>query len=222
MTTQDQSTPTNPWLKVPKEAPFALPEDESYISAFNKANTRGENYEINLNHMPEPRLGPIDAPVAILQLNPSCGDMAPQDRQTINYKNLQNEQTPHLGITQNDPWWTSRLRTLIMDVNEQELVARNICSIEYFPYSSKNFAHSHIRLPSQTYTFSLVRNFIKQGSIIIVTRGIQLWAAAVPEIMKGLGKSVFITNNPQSAYITKNNLPNNSYEKIVAAICAKA
>ena len=56
-----------------------------------------------------------------------------------------------------------------------ERLSRNICSIQFFPYRSLKFGHGSIKLPSQNYTFALVRERLANGALIIVMRGYKLW-----------------------------------------------
>lgn len=65
------SATKNPWVCLPSVAPFVLPEDAPYISAFNESRTVFADDWIHTGRMPEPRLGPLGAPVMLLQLNAS-------------------------------------------------------------------------------------------------------------------------------------------------------
>jgi hypothetical protein len=61
---------------------------------------------------------------------------------------------------------------LVAEVGE-ECVADSILCVEYFPYHSQSFNHSRLRLPSQEYSFQLVREAIRRRVIIFncVARG---------------------------------------------------
>lgn len=60
----------NPWRQLSSNAPFVLTDDLALIEAYNHFHEKQDTW-INLSHTPEPRLGPVNAPVIILQLNPS-------------------------------------------------------------------------------------------------------------------------------------------------------
>ena len=215
---------TNPWLNLPDDPPFVLREDEPYIEAFNSLHKASDVHWINLAHTPEPRLGPVDAPVIILQLNPSYSEAesdGPKDYNRLNraIESIKDESHNHLGATSPDGWWKPRLGALAADVGNEQL-AKAICSIEFFPYRSRRFGHGQVRLPSQAYTFSLVRNGLDRNALFIVTRNFPLWSAAIPELHSRLGTSVFCLKNSRSSYFTKNNLPHGAYEQIVQALRA--
>ncbi len=207
----------NPWLKIPTQAPFVLEEDKLYVESFNYVNKKDSN-SINLNYTPEPRLGPVEAPVIILQLNPSYSDESEGEEQVCrNILSIKDENHYHLGAAASSGWWEPLLRELANDVGN-DLLSKSICSIEFFPYRSKQFSHGQIRLPSQQYTFSLVRKGLERNALFIVTRNLSLWYAAIPELRAFDGELVFSLNNPQRSYFTKGNLPDGVYKKIVQAI----
>ncbi|WP_300320437.1 hypothetical protein [Accumulibacter sp.] len=111
--------------------------DEPYVAAGNYNKKLGDDHWINLNHTPEPRLGPIDAPVIILQPNPSYSADEVNGRQSTDridrdLESIRDDEHPHLGVTEHDEWWNPRLRQLISDVGQKQLAA-GICSIEFFP-----------------------------------------------------------------------------------------
>src|SRR5687768_4197601 len=209
---------TNPWKTLKNDARFVLADDWPYIDAYNALHKGSESF-INLLYPPEPRLGPVNAPVIILQLNPSYPrdeSEGPKDqvRLTFDLKSIKDESHAHLGVVLGDRWWTPRLRKLIENVGAQRLGSA-ICSIDFFPYRSRRFDHGQIRLPSQSYTFSLVRNGLDRGATFIVTRNFKLWSAAIPELRSQLGQSVFCLKNPRSSYFTPENLPRGVFAKVL-------
>jgi hypothetical protein len=213
----------NPWCNLPNQAPYVLPEDSNYICAFNEFN--GDNRpdtEINLNLIPEPRLGSINAPVFLLQLNPSYELNEQHGHLEQNYidnafNSLRNEDHGHIGVLFDNSWWQRCLRELIKDIGNEKL-ANNICSIEFFPYRSRKFAHGQIRLPSQQYTFSMVRAALERNALIIISRNLPLWLAAIPELRDSLDETVFRLRNPLTATYSRNNLTSEVYEKVLNAI----
>src|SRR6185312_641611 len=93
----------NPWTSLPTCAEYVLPEDKPYIDAFNHSQVNRADRWVNLAHPPEPRLGPVDAPVLLLQLNPSYSSKefgGPRDasRLAVDLANIRDESTPHLGV----------------------------------------------------------------------------------------------------------------------------
>jgi len=215
----------NPWVNLPNRAPFVLDDDKSYIDAFNGIE-KNERKRINTNHVPEARLGPISAPVVILQLNPSYDTKCPEgpkDKSEIEKDliTIQDEYLPHKGGFKITKWWNNRLKELRDEIGEETL-SKNIMSVEFFPYRSLNFSHSELRIPSQNYSFNLVRNSIKRNAIILVGRGWKLWCSAIPELFeeynKTNNKSVFVLKNPQCSYYSRNNLGDSVYDEVLKKI----
>lgn len=216
----------NPWKKINQQSPFILQEDQPYIKAFNSINGHNVDRKINLNYTPEPRLGPITAQVILLQLNPSYNKAMPHGPQNEQItlrelQNIQDENSSHPGVMPGDGWWNRAFSQLM---NEHEIgperVARGICSIEFFPYRSLTFCHGAIRLPSQGYTFALVRERLASGALIIVTRAYPLWISAIPELTTKLNKTVFLMNNRRRTIISRGNLSAGVFDKICARLCS--
>lgn len=211
----------NPWCEIPGRGRYVLEDDKPYLDAFNEICT-DEKKRINFDHPPEPRLGPVDAPVVFLQANPSYGadeSDGPRDPEDLkeSIRTLSDEHCPHKGALAPGGWWAPRLRELRKDVGKEDL-STNLLSVEFFPYRSRRFGHGEIRLPSQWYTFSLVRKARQRGAIIIVTRKWALWVSAIPELRSGLGNTVFRTNSAQSSHYSRNNMGNAAYEAVIHAI----
>lgn len=212
----------NPWRQLSSNAPFVLNDDLAVIKAYNQFHEKQDTW-INLSHTPEPRLGPVSAPVIILQLNPSYlrADLAgstDSDRVRRDMISIKDESHEHLGAALLDHWWKPRLSKLIGDVGTQQL-SKRLCSIEFFPYRSLRFGHGQIRLPSQAYTFSLVRNGLARNALFIVARNLELWTSAVPELLSRVNDTVYCLNNRRSSYYTERNLPPGCYKKIVERLC---
>lgn len=210
----------NPWKRIGHQSPFVLAEDRPEIEAFNSTHGVDDDRTINLYHTPVPREGPVTAPVILLQLNPSYDRAKPyghQNQQVISreLESIKDENYPHIGITTYDSWWIPRLRQLMNESRVGwEMLSRNICSIDFFPYRSIKFGHGAIRLPSQGYTFALVRERLASSAIFIVMRGYRLWVSEVPELATQMNQTVFRTNSSQSSYITRRNLPDGVFDKI--------
>ncbi len=187
------ATMDNPWLHLPDSELFVLPSDKDAII---KANSKGSaDGFIHLELLPEPFLGDINAPVVLLNLNPgySPDDILQHQHayfSDVLRKNLRHEALdypfylldPNIGGS-GYWWWQRKLRSLIEDVGNQT-VARNVFCVEYFPYHSHRFHHRGLIVPSQLYSFSLVRSAMARGAIIILMRSKRLWLDAVPELAK--------------------------------------
>lgn len=218
------AVPDNPWRRLGRRPPFVLPEDGPYVEAFNSVHGHDAERRINLYYTPEPRLGPVTAPVVLLQLNPSYNKDEPygptEQTTSRELRNIGDEGSAHPGVLPGDGWWNRTLRQLVDEPTlGPERVARGICSVEFFPYRSLTFCHGAVRLPSQGYTFALVRERLAGGALVIVTRAYPLWVSAVPELAAGLNRTVFLTNNPRRTTISRGNLPSGVFEKICESLC---
>lgn len=212
----------NPWTEIPDQPDFVLPQDEPFIRSYNALCEEGASLWINLKHTPEPRQGPVAAPVYILLANRSytpeeLDGASNREEERLALASIRDDGTPHLGISSGNPWWRKTVGQLARRVGADK-AARGICSVEFFPYPSKRFGHGHIRLPSQQYTFGLVERAAKEGRIIIVTRSAQEWFGAVPELARRLHSSVFLGKNVQRTFITPGNLPEGLFDRICERI----
>ena len=210
----------NPWEKLQDSPLFFLEEDKKYIDVFNHFNKKPD-YEIKLSYTPEPRLGPVNAPIIILQLNPSHSNDE-QDMREVErcLASIKNEKAPHLGVMHKNDWWAKHLKRLIDEVGgDRGKVSRSICSIEFFPYRSKKFNHGTIRLPSESYTFSLVRRAIERDALFIVARSFKVWLLAIPELEEHhRSKRIYECINKRRPFISENNLPSGVFKKVVETI----
>src|SRR5688500_11833358 len=58
----------NPWLDLPRRAPYILPLDAPYVHCFNENASRDHRIELSL--LPDPINGNLGAPIVVLLLNP--------------------------------------------------------------------------------------------------------------------------------------------------------
>jgi hypothetical protein len=220
---------TNPWLNLNHNPPYILDIDKPYINAFlSPPLTVSDLTRIDTDRLPEPRQGPISARLIILQSNPSLQSPHPSLQGAVEaMKALGDERSSHLPIGTENDWWRPRYKDLACAVSGYKNLANLICSLEYFPYASKNFGHGHLRLPSQNYTFEILRKALQRNettddeakqTIVVVTRCFRLWVGAVPELASQLNKTVFVTKNPRSASISERNLGVEEFKKVLAAL----
>lgn len=212
----------NPWVDLPAGAPFVLAEDRAFVDA---ANAHKQPYSAGWLHtgrLPEPRSGPRNAPLVLLQINPSYRTadqaealpLADVERQRAA---LADEYAPHGCLAHGDAWWMRAFAKPIARFGRAP-VAHRVCSVEYFPYPSLRFEHAHIRLPSQTYQFQLVREALARDALIVITRGLQLWLGAVPELAARLDRNVLLSRNPQRVSLSPGNLPDGGFERVLAVL----
>lgn len=207
----------NPWRALNCGSSLVLSEDEPYLCAFEQC-CKNDAYRINRTVVPEPRSGPIDAPVVLLQLNPSY-DEAPPCPKDVEKRiaALHDETSPHMPLQSGDGWWARTFASVHRDIDDPVKIATRVLSLEFFPYASKSFSHGHVRLPSQGYTFALLRRAIERAALILVTRGFNLWCGAVPELAAER-ENIVTLRNPRRPFVSRNNLPPGAYERVIQMI----
>lgn len=214
----------NPWNDLPHDPPFVLPSEMHAINSSNDRKKSESPRRINTERMPEPRLGPTDAPIIILQMNPSFDTtrQGPLTRAEVQSARrcMLDESHPHPCLASPNPWWDATFKQL-RDRYGRKCLSENVCSIEYFPYPSRQFSHGHLSLPSQQYSFNIARAALKRQALIVITRGLDQWTNAVPGLghALGMGRTVFTTKNRRRPYITENNLVQaGAFKKICAVL----
>lgn len=181
----------NPWCDLPCNPPYLLPSDHHTIEVFNK--TANENHRVHTHLLPEPFFGPLAAPVVVLLLNPGAGGEGDYLHEQTTFKEgliaaLTSDNSPHFHLREGaqgpgHDWWCRVAGSLIKHEQiGQKGLANNLLVLEYFPYHSISFNHTHLRLPSQEFTFDQVRRAIKRNAAIIIGRGFPIWCGAVPEL----------------------------------------
>jgi hypothetical protein len=214
--------PENPWQKLPLLKPFVLPEDNGALSAFNASASDGSFVHLEL--LPEPFLGRPKAPVVVLGLNPGFkeADLAQHSDPLFVSRSRNNllHGTADYPFYLLDPgiartkWWDRKLGSLVTRVGRQ-VVARGVLCVEYFPYHSRRFHHRKVQVPSQNYSFGLVRQALHREAVIIVLRGQRLWFAAVPELQSY--RSLYCTRSVQNPILSPRNCPE-GYERAAEAL----
>jgi len=221
----------------------ALKCDKPFIEAFNNNLAIGKaNHIIRLDVIPEPFLGNPNADVIYLSLNPGYKEEEVKFHKQRDFREklLKTIKKPenHFYLAnefncKGRKWWEKALRGVAVEKkrvnpkwgpeeirNNYRIIAKNLFCIEYFPYHSKKFAHGALRLPSQGYSFHLVRQAIERGACIICARGKEYWLGAIPELTKY--KNLFYLKNPRASSISRDNLMKGSrFNKIKKMLLKK-
>jgi hypothetical protein len=214
----------NPWIELPTSAPYVVDSDRKLIELFNA--TAKPEHVVHLEHHPEPFLGNPDAPVVLLCLNPGyssdCdrwyGDPVFANRARAS---LVHEPSPYpfhlLDPSQPAPghhWWSRKLRPLI-NATSLQAVARGVLCVEFFPYHSERFGHTKLRVPSQEYSFDLVRRAIARDAWIVFMRSERLWFSVVPELASY--RRLMRTRSVQNPVISPRNVEG-EFDDLVGAV----
>jgi hypothetical protein len=219
----------NPWETLPDKPPFIARGDRLTL-----ADPAYDSSDFRFDAFPDPFVGNLDkASVVFLALNPG---FEPADIE-INLQNPYFIKESRLNLTHQSSvsffylmdelkdtfgykWWRKLLNPIMTD--EQiplEVIRENMMIIEYMPYHSRTYKHNKIVLPSQRYSFDLVRKTIEMQKIIIVMRSKQFWLEAVPELAS---YDYVQLSNVQTPWISRKNLtplnPPGAYERVAAAL----
>jgi hypothetical protein len=214
----------NPWHQLSDSSPFVLPSDENAILSAN--TTASDDALIHLELLPEPFLGDRNAPVVLLNLNPGYSPDDIHQHEHSYFSDVLRKNLLHAPLDYPfyllDPkiggpgfwWWQRKLRRPIEDCGNQT-VARSMLCVEYFPYHSRRFHHHGLIVPSQHYSFSLVRSAMARNAVIVLMRSKKLWYNAVPELVKY--DNCYELKNVQNPTISPGNCPE-GYSRIIQSI----
>lgn len=93
----------NPWGRLPLESPWVLPEDRLAIDVFNAS--AGSSHRIHIETPPEPFLGPLDAPIVVLLLNPGTNGDGVHDHRLLDEPRGDAPERRHFYIGASNRWW---------------------------------------------------------------------------------------------------------------------
>src|SRR5690242_4076687 len=161
----------NPWCDLPVSEPFVLPSDREQVSKFNERVGPGSDRSLQLDILPEPFVGARDAPVVLLSNNPGVGKGADHRRNQVfrdrMRKNLIHRPSDYPFVyldpklNEAGKWWHRKLKNLLEEFGG-EVVARSILNVVFFPYPSRKYGRGQPALPSQAYSFRLVREAVER------------------------------------------------------------
>jgi len=181
----------NPWISMPPSADYVTDEDGPYIEEWNKIHTGHPQYRIDLRLPPEPFLGYHDAPLVVLSANPG---LAPDDYEAYQRVGAA-DRLAEVAKDGGGPfrwladdvkdlpggrWWRRCLSGLVKERLSFAELADLILAVEFHGYHTSKWAPLPITLPSQWFGFSLVKQAMDRGAVIVVTRAYREWRVAVP------------------------------------------
>ncbi len=227
----------NPWttLKDRSNNNYLADCDLEYqpvIDSFNSLVL--SNHKIRYDFLPQPYAGSLEtAEVVLLNLNPGfAGDEGETKQYEDRYffkANLDSltfqtsfyfleskfEHTPAYR------WWHNHLKEVINCWKAE--TTKRLMVIEYFPYHSQNykpigkrlFKNDNPMLPSQYYSFYLVRKAMHLHKKIIVMRSFRLWQEQIPELQEY--KFTYKLGNPQNPCVSEKNMPSKSFKFVFSS-----
>jgi len=210
----------NPWLDLDTtNNKFVAKCDISYINNY----VRNGKKKIRLDFIPHPYMGnPFTAVVYLLLGNPNIfnDDSYNKIESNIYIENLQHKindyplywLNPIYKESKCYKWWIDRLRYLDGGT-DRKIVTNRVFEVEYYAYYSNKF-HNTIKLPSQEYSFHLIKQAISDGKIIIIARNKESWYSAIPALRNYINK--YELKNPRNVIISPNNIiGQDNFDKII-------
>jgi len=212
----------NPWHGLPVEPFYVLPKDKLCIDS----HRHGE--ELRLDALPDPFVGGLDsAEVVFLAMNPGFEEADI----TVSLKmpafleaNYNNRNDPYTSpfyyfsggfeMTGGYVWWTKKLKTLLQAGVTEASLRDKIMLIEYLPYHSINAKKiKNLKVPSQLFSFDLVREAMNANKTIVIMRSREFWFKSV----RGLEgyQNLMIIKNPRNPAISPKNLGDENFSTIL-------
>lgn len=231
----------NPWLDLPDEQELVLPIDRPYVEVHNRIFDETRPHHLRLTSPPSPFAGRFDAPFVVLLANPGHAEEdaseqnEPSNRKVI-LDNLRTENgapfwplTPQFAETSAGRWWRSRTRELAETVaygdveTGYRVLSERLLEIELHGYHSTSWFAPRAQFPSQAFNVQLVRRAMRNGAVILAARAVDCWYAAVPSdgdsmALMDYPELIEGTQSKQSAYISRGNLAEGTFDQIVAAL----
>lgn len=217
----------NPWCNVDFNSEKIVFEIDRSFLPDNSFLSYENEYHYDL--LPEPFQGNTSAEIVILGLNPGYSHKD-KDFHLSNNKfkeslikciTEQDQEYPFYSLNPNykksEAWiyWSSRkkgkLKNLLSKFNSKFL-ANNLLSIEYYPYKSIQFKKNKYILPSQEYSFYLVKKAIDRNALILILRSVRYWLEAVPELNN---HNYLELKNQRNMIISEGNVVNNRFNEII-------
>jgi hypothetical protein len=114
-------------------------------------------------------------------------------------------------------WWRRCLGGLVKEGFSYAELADRILNVEFHGYHSQKWAPLPVTLPSQWFGFSLVRQAMDRGAVIVLTRAYRHWRMAVPGLATKYDYFVR-TNQARRALIGPGNTGEKEFKLISAAL----
>jgi len=215
----------NPWRHLPDAPPYIAEADRELLARC-VGKLKGA-YELKLDLLPQPWTGDIKrATVLMLALNPGFAaddhaeienpDYAEQWRLALSFSTRVPFYflDPAFSHTGGYRWWHRRLTALI-EVAGREAVAEQVMCVEHFPYKSVSYGSLGVTLPSQHYSFEIVRYAIREKKEIVLMRSERVWLESVPELRNY--PYIRLSNN-QNPYFSRSQMTSEQFERLSAAL----
>jgi hypothetical protein len=182
----------NPWLGLPANVIVkGHPDDLPFLEAFNRQDPT-DRERIRFDLPPHPWCGPIhSASVLVLAANPGWEEAHLTTSELVTPTMLRNFSgvEPNIWLDQSmngsDGYRWHRqqlLKDVLAECSEPD-IASKLALLEFHAYSSQSWRALGVTLPTQWYTFDVVRAAIERNALIVILRAEWFWLSAVPELI---------------------------------------
>jgi hypothetical protein len=215
----------NPWEAISKSPPHILEED---LGVLRQSGITLEKLGWRTEQFPCPFLGNYQkASVIFLCLNP--GFCEPQDIYDYNDKYYHQESIKTLTMSSDTPffcldskvsfsgaylWWTKILKQLINQFGREQLSNKLMC-LQYLAYHSITYVNPPCILPSQNFTFDILRQAMKDKKTIVIMRSKKLWVKSVPELET---YPYIELKNYRRPFLSERNMGKENFEKLIESL----
>lgn len=215
----------NPWLDLPIQQLFVLPEDRPHVEVFNADPRLLPKHRLELSLFPQPFVGNRLAPLVVLGRNPDLvgGHGSGPYAEALRRNLIETDATashlallPEFADGPNARWWRRSFKSVlaVTGASPGELAPR-VLSVEFHGYHSEQWK-LFPTLPSQHYGFWLVQQAVERGATVVLMRGVRDWKVAVPTLS---GYPRLVTSSSwQSNSISPTNCPNGGFEMVLDAL----
>ncbi len=226
----------NPWKNL--QGQFVLRDDHDTL--LRDKRFYQDKYKLQLQLPPVPFLNdPETSRLVILAKNP--GYSQTNDDDLVRFPELVSQNIAALTFKSDCPlfyldprfkgsdgyiWWKQVLGDVLQASRErygvsQEAVVKGIACVQWYPYHSKRFRQPLETLPSQPYSFDLVKKAAtaKREKLFVIlwgTRNEHLWRTSVPE----LPKDCILLNSQQCPRLSRGNMSQEDFDRIINAVCS--
>lgn len=217
----------NPWDGFEHSNEMVHPLDASAVLHHNQSSK--PEYQFLLHLAPEPWIGNLKGNLLVLYANPG----ATQDNlkrviqtnhsqvmeKSIKNLNQANIEFPHFHFdpqltgTEGAKWYESKYKW-VLDATSRKAVATNLITCELAPYHSVKWKVPRVMLPTQEFTYQVIRDGIAHNAVILLARSAKIWTQHIPEL--SIYPRVY---SPKSinASVSPNNYPD-CFDKILEAV----
>ena len=214
----------NPWKDLPNNPPYLLEIDQEAVLKYNSKLNESHNHWIHTELLPEPYLGTPNAPLVLLTGNPGYHEDDIKYHQTSKFQKISRDNllhnpteyplyllNPEIFDAPGCKYWRQKLKPLVKKYGEKK-VANKVFILEYHGYHSKKFKtfRKNCKLPSQEYSFELLRRAIVNNAIVVAMRNIKNWLESVAQL-EGY-RNYYSVNSVQNPAISSNNLKRGYFE----------